>query len=115
MSKITEWVKDKVEDTKAWMCAKRVQLAQWAEEHPDQAATVVVMAVGATGAIIKGIAKGARLQKEAELKDQYVYDRSLGSYWHLRRKPTQNEQLQIEAMKKSGMKYGEIFTRLRLL
>ena len=113
--KIKSWTKEKLEDAKVAVDVKMWQLGEWSKEHPEQAATVACTAVGAIGVILKRIDRNARIRKEAALKDRYIYDRTLGSYWSLRRKPTQTEKLKIERMRREGLSYGEILTRMKLL
>ena len=113
--KVKSWTKEKLEDAKVAVDMKMWQLGEWAKEHPEQAATIACTAIGATGVILKRIDRNARIRKEAALKDRYIYDRSLGSYWNLRRKPTQTERLKIERLRREGLSYGEILTRMKLL
>lgn len=115
LDKIKEKIKDKACEMKAAVDIKMWQAGQWAKENPEQAASVAIAALGAGVTIVRRIDRGARLRKETALKERYIYDRSLGSYWKLRRKPTKNELLRIETMKKAGMGYGDILTKLRLI
>lgn len=112
---IKEKIKDKAYEMKAAADIKLWQLGEWAKTNPEQAASVAVAALGAVVTIGRRIDRDARVRKETALKNRYIYDRSLGRYWTLRRAPTQNEQLKIEEMKKAGMKYGDILTRLKLI
>ncbi len=115
LEKVKSWAKEKIEDVKVSADIKLWQLREWAKENPEQAATIVCTAIGAAGIIIKRMDRGARIRKEERLKDRYIYDRSLGSYWSLRRKPTQTEKLKIERLRREGLSYGEILTRMKLL
>lgn len=61
------------------------------------------------------VSKNRRLKKEQELKDCYCYDRSLGHYWQLRRKLTNNEWVEIEHRKRNGERLSDILSELRVL
>ena len=58
---------------------------------------------GVISVIKKGITRRNILLSE-KLKTRYIYDRSLGFYYELRRKPTANQLLEIEA--RSRLKYS---------
>lgn len=114
-NKVKDWFKDKADDVRAYTVAKRVQFHEWAKAHPYETASIGIAGLGAVVEIVRRIDRNAKRKREEDLKERYVYDRSLGSYWHLRRKPTQREQLEIERRKNSGEKYGAIFTSMKLL
>lgn len=59
--------------------------------------------------------KNRRLKKEQELKDCYCYDRSLGHYWQLNRKLTNNEWTEIDHRKRNGERLSDILNELRVL
>lgn len=115
MGKFKDKIKEKIEDGRTWLDVKAWQAREWAKENPEQAATVICTAIGAGVLMTKGMIKSARLHKEAVLKERYIYDRSLGKYWRLRRVPTQTEQLKIARLKKEGLGYAEILTSMKLL
>ena len=115
MNKVMDYLKAKAEDTKDWLNMKMYDVGQWAKEHPEQAATIGCTAIGAIGIMLRRSNTKARIRREQRLRDLYIYDRSLDRYWILRRKPTVSEQLAMESMKKQGLGYGDILTRLKLL
>lgn len=115
VDKAKDWCRKKADKAKAEAEYQLWRLEQWAKENPEQAATIAVTVIGAVGFIARKAITASELRKEMRLKDRYIYDRSLGSYWKLRRKPTQTEMLKIERMRRTGMSYGEILTSLRLL
>ena len=115
MNKVMGWLKTKAKDTKDKLNVKAYEAGQWAKEHPEQAATIACTAIGAIGIILRRSNTRARIRREQRLRDLYIYDRSLDRYWILRRKPTVSEQLAMESMKKQGLGYGDILTRLKLL
>lgn len=115
MSKAKDWIKEKAVNTKEKVDGKLQELWQWSKTNPEQAAAVAIAALGAGVTICRRIDRGIRLRRTVALKERYIYDHWLGSYWKLRRKPTQSERLKIERLRRSGLSYGDILTRLRLL
>ena len=112
---IKERIKEKAKDAKVKADIRLWQLKEWAKANPESAATIACTAIGAIGIVVRRSYSAAKIRKEQRLKDRYIYDRSLGRYWTLRKKLTPGEQLAIEQMRKAGMGYGEILTKLKLL
>lgn len=122
MSKIGSWIKNignqiKGKKQKAEMTVEDIgkRFREWAKNNPEQAATLGIAFLGATVGIVNGCRRDAKKRAEKEHKEREYYDRSLGTYWCLRRTPTQNEKLEIERRKARGEKYGKIFSDMRLL
>lgn len=65
--------------------------------------------------ISKELYKRNQIKQERTLKDNYIYDRSMGHYWKCRRKPSTNEYLEIERRKNAGESLGSILTSMKLL
>ena len=72
--------------------------------------------------ILGGITKWGRIssshRRTSEIKrhrDLDIYDRSLGMYYTMRRKPTAKEYGEITARKRAGEGYYEILTDMGLL
>ena len=112
---IKDKIKEKAQKTKAELDWQKYKLEEWAKANPYEAATVGVAFLGAVVEIGRRVDRNARVRREAALKNRFIYDRSLGSYWKLRRAPTQSEQLKIERLRRSGMSYGDILTRMKLI
>ena len=55
------------------------------------------------------------LKKEEQLKENYCYDRSLGHYWKLKRKLTNEEWVAIDTRKKNGERLADILDSLKVL
>lgn len=98
-----------------WFEEKKVEAKRFVCEHKQEilAASIVVGGVALKGA--KLIIKAHNLGKEEELKDLYVYDRSLGHYWKLRRKLDNREWVEIEQRRKNGERLGDILDELKVL
>lgn len=112
---VKAWAKKKADDTKNWVGTQLWRAGQWAKENPEQATIAGATAVWAIKTMITRSYQSTKIRREQRLKEEFIYDRSLGRYWKLRRKPTQSEQLAIESMRKQGLGYGDILTRLKLL
>lgn len=112
---IKDSIKEKMEDARVKADIRLWQMKEWAKANPEQAATIACTAIGAIGIMIRRSYSAAKIRQEQRLKDRYIYDRSLGRYWTLKRKLTPGEQVAIESMRKTGLGYGEILTRLKLL
>ena len=83
-------------------------------------AIIVVPVVLTTGVWIlkKGISSIGTLgtlRAEKALKTLYIYDRSTGHYWHLKRELTSSEQLLVEERMKKGETLGKIFQDMNVL
>jgi hypothetical protein len=55
------------------------------------------------------------VKQEAHLKDEYIYDRSNGHYYELRRKIKSSEWQMIDQRKREGEMLGDILQDMRLL
>lgn len=98
---------------------KKDRAVEWCKNHPEPAiviltgtASCVVKIVGST---VKHHRKVSVQKKDEELREEYCYDRSLGHYWKLRRKLTNEEWREIERRKAEGEKLGDILEQLKLL
>ena len=90
----------------------------WCSEHQDETALIVtggIAAIGAIGKMATRIDRNHRLQQEQDLKDLYVYDRSLGIYHELRRKLRPSEALEIDRRRSDGESMVHILSSMRLL
>lgn len=106
-----EWLDDKSEQAK-WKihCA-----AEWCKNHKE---TIIVFGPVIMGGIIeicKISTKRHTVKEEKALKDRYIYDRSTGHYYELKRKPKTSEWLQIEQRKQNGESLGWILNDMGLL
>lgn len=105
-------------DRRAWVYEK-VNKAKWfVEDHKAQIAAVAAatpVVVGTIMQIARMVSQQDRLKKAKDLKELYCYDRSLGHYWKLRRKLTNDEWLAIDARKRSGERLADILKELNVL
>ena len=90
----------------------------WCITHRDETALIVtggIAVLGAIGKTARRIDHKITLQKEQDLKDLYVYDRSLGIYHELRRKLRPSEALEIDRRRSDGESMAHILASMRLL
>ena len=104
--------------TREFIRDKTEKLSDWVEEHQDFLKIAVPVGAGVTTIIAKGARTAAqhrKLKKVQDLKENYCYDRSLGHYWELRRKLTNEEWIQIDKRKKNGERLADILSDLKVL
>ena len=124
MRTMEEYIYDKCErvdnrtfaqKVKEWFALKKLALKMWFEAHPRETfALVAVMASGAVK-IIPKLLRARNISEQERIKEEYVYDRSLGHYWKLRRPLDNDEWREIEERKRSGEKLGDILEQLKVL
>lgn len=91
---------------------------EWCCTHRDEAALIItggVAVIGAVGKMARRIDRKIDIKKEQNLKDLYVYDRSLGVYHELRRKLRPSEALEIDRRRSDGESMAHILASMRLL
>lgn len=64
---------------------------------------------------ISGTPKRIQVKHETELKERYIYDRTLGMYWHLRRKLKPLEKIEIENRRANHEPYSQILSDMKLI
>ena len=94
---------------------KAVRAKEWVCANKQGLMFVVPAALGSLSTVIRVVGKRANLHKEQEFKDCYVYDRSLGHYFELRRKLTNKEWSAIDARKANGERLADILNDLKVL
>ena len=108
----------KKRERKEWFNSKLKNTAKWLSDNKETIAVVapvVIAGVSGSTKIVKGISKHVALNKEQQLKERFVYDRSLGKYLELK-KPLSNSQLKtILDRKENGEKLGNILQNMNLL
>lgn len=84
-------------------------------EHPAESFALATTVVGSVIGLARRADRKADLKKAENLKERYIYDRSIGGYWKTRRKLNTSDMLEIERQKKLGRSLGEILRDMRLL
>lgn len=84
-------------------------------EHPTEALALATTLIGSAVGLARRADRKKDLREQQRLRDEYIYDRSLGSYWRTRRKMTNSEKLEVERRRRGGESLGEILRDMRLL
>lgn len=117
--KIVDLKKFKLEEKKRKLQAKISGMYEtakgWVVEHPTESVAILTSAITATIGLAKRVDRKRDLKEVKRLKEEYIYDRSLGKYWKTRRPATAGENLEIERRKRSGEPMGQILADMRLL
>ena len=111
-----EWKQqNKFESFKEDVKSKVKNSVEWAKDNKEFLIVVAPLALKATTSIVKVVGKNVNLRKEANLKNLYCYDRSLGHYWKLRRELSNQEWIEIDRRKNSGERRADILNDLGVL
>ena len=108
---LKKWFEEKSERAK-WKVQDAID---WCREHKEAIIVFGPVIMGGIIEIAKISTKRHTVSEEKALKERYVYDRSTGHYYELRRKPKGSEWLQIEQRKQNGETLGWILNDMRLL
>jgi len=84
-------------------------------EHPAETLALVTTGLGSLIGLARRYDRKKDLREQQRLRDEYIYDRSLGSHWRTRRKMTNGEKLEVERRRRQGESLGEILRDMRLL
>lgn len=85
------------------------------DENKEAVVGLAAIAGGLATKIIHGAIKRSNLKKESDNKELYCYDRSLGHYWKLRRRLTNDEWVEIDKRKKNGERLADILDEMKVL
>lgn len=105
----------KIRELKAKVKAGYGKAKQMVVDHPAESFALATTVVGSVIGLVKRADRKADLKKAEQLKERYIYDRSIGGYWKTRRKLSTSDMLEIERQKKLGRGLGEILRDMRLL
>ena len=90
----------------------------WVSQNKEVAIAAIPFAIvglKTAGNAIHSLNRKSDLRKEQELKDLYIYDRSLGKYHKLRRPMRTSEMLELDRRKANGESMICILNDMRLL
>lgn len=106
---------ERIRKMKAKVEELKNKVKDFVAEHPTESLAFVATAIGATVTHVRRLDRKKDLREQQRLREEYIYDRSLGSYWKTRRKLSNAEKLEIERRRRSGESLGEILRSMRLL
>lgn len=84
-------------------------------DHPTESLALLTTLIGSAVGLARRADRKKDLREQQRLKEEYIYDRSLGSYWKTRRKLSNSEKLEIDRRRRQGESLGEILRSMRLL
>ena len=87
----------------------------WIETHQHFLLTTVPAMAAFGGGVVRFARKHHTLSVEKHLKEDYVYDRSLGRYLKPTRKLSKKERRDAARRKANGEKYVDIFDSMGVL
>lgn len=108
---LKEWLEERSE----WAKWKAHAMAEWCKQHKEAIIVFGPVIMGGIIEIAKISTKKNTVNEEKALKERYIYDRSAGHYFELKRKLKSSEWLQIEQRKNNGESLGYILADMRLL
>lgn len=103
--------KQKWADFKSKVKEKAVKAGYWVVDNKEFVAVAAPMVLG----LSRFAWKNSRLKEEKRLKTKFVYDRSGGFYWELRRPMTTRERREFDRRKAYGERTGNILADMRVL
>lgn len=115
-NKIVDITKEmkKAERKQKWR--RRLQKAgEWWDDNKQYVVVGLPVAAGLLGKGIQVLGKRHNLKLEERNKDCRCYDPSLGHYWELKRKLTNDDWVKINRRKNSGEALGDILNELHVL
>lgn len=90
-------------------------VSQFVKDHPEVVVPVTVALLTTVKTVARITNRHVVLHKEQRLKDNYIYDRSLGHYWKLNRNLKNSEWKALDERKKNGESLVQILTDLKVL
>lgn len=95
---------------------RRIEAAKdWWDDNKQYAVIILPAVCYGIGKGIRYFGRRHNLKLEEKNKDLRCYDASLGHYWELRRKLTNEEWVAIDRRKKNGERLSDILEELRVL
>ena len=102
-------------ERKARWKARFNSVKEWANDNKQILMVAIPAGITAVGTGIKVLGKRHNLHVEERNKDLRCYDASLGHYWELKRKLSNDEWVAIDRRKKNGERLADILDELRVL
>ena len=90
-------------------------IANWIVENKDILAVVVPVGLVVTGKMITAIRVHNSTVTEVKLKENYIYDRSLGYSLKLKRRLNSKQLALVQARKEAGESLIDILNSMRVL
>ena len=108
-------LKEKIGEMKTEDQEKANQFSDWCKMHREAILVLVPVLVSGTVELVKVVAKSRNTSEERRLKENFIYDRSNGHYYELKRQPKASEWALIDYRKGSGEYLGDILSDMKIL
>lgn len=115
MSNIKEVLSEKATTVKAKAKEFGSNTYEFCQKHKEALIVFVPVMVSGTIELIKIAARSRNTKEDKYLKENYVYDRSSGHYYELKRQPKSSEWRLIDQRKAEGELLGDILNDMRIL
>lgn len=100
---------------KCWMKNRWTDISTWCSENKGTIMVVAPVVITGIATTAKVVGKSINLHKEQGLRDKYVYDTSLGHYWELKSKLSNQQWTEINQRRDSGESLGKILDDMKVL
>lgn len=87
----------------------------WCKENKEALVVIVPVLASSGVELIKILTRRGTVNEQKRLKDLYIYDRSGGHYYELRRRLKTREWIEFDERKNRGERVGEILRDMRVL
>lgn len=108
-------LKERLDDFRWDAKQKYYKIKDWCHDHPSEAVALTTVFMSGTIEMIRVVAKNKNISEEKQLKENYIYDRSAGHYYELKRQPKSSEWRMIDHRKAEGESLGDILNDMRIL
>jgi hypothetical protein len=108
-------LKGTIGDLKSKAEQKFDRTKDWCRCHKSEIISLTPILISGTIEIVKIVSKNRNIGAERYLKENYIYDRSAGHYYELKRQPKSSEWTMIDHRKSNGELLGDILKDMNLL
>jgi len=117
LSDTCETVDDRTfgQKVKDWLFLRKMAVQDFFRRYPKETLAVVLLTASGVVRVLPKLIRARNINEEERIKEEYVYDRSLGHYWKLKRPLSNDEWREIENRKANGEKLGDILESLKIL
>ena len=113
-----ENAKRKMESLKVEAANRFRTVSEWCANNTDLLVVLVPAGISLATGAMKMHGKHVQrknLKKEQDLKELYIYDRSLGMYHKLNKPLTSNQAIEIERRRENGERMASVLRDMRLI
>lgn len=106
-------IKEKV---KAYVVKKQSDAQIWWSRNKDWAVVGIPICAGAVGTGVKYILRSHSIHREEKMKYKTYWDASVGHHWELKRKPSNQQRMEIDRRwKQNGEPLSKVLYEMNLI